>query len=581
MTIPPISSITDAEVHDLMMRVDVEYMSQHLLGSKYSDIQKIIYPSPRYKSFLISKRNGSPRLIQEPRRHVKELQYKVLGFLEKHARPPKPCVHGFTNGRSIVSNAVKHCKSETRFLLNIDLENFFPSISFYRVRGLFQKFPFSCSYQVSTVLAHICTKAGELPQGAPTSPFIANLICRRLDAKLMELARRHQSTYTRYADDITFSFSVRNSFRLPENICSMDGGVVQIGNELADLIVRHGFSINAAKSRVSSHLHRLEVTGLTINKFPNVKREFIDRIRGALHAWERYGYDAAQLEWKSHVERNKESAYENKRWRRQRRIKKIPELSRVLWGKLLHLRMVRGPKDSIYTRLAVKFNDLASRDLSGGIALPVTRIVCSDKDVEMATYVVEWEGEYQLKSGAADALFANGSAFAYGSANQLITCEHVFRVDCEDGQAHYNSGEMHNKKLVVKNPFLKVEYKASIVKFDLHRDLAVLQIEDSIPLGPYFVARETKMEKGEQGWLIGYPNWHPGKPLNQTSAPVSNRYMRSGLQRLEIGELIRQGNSGGPFVDESYQVAGVAQTGATQTAGNNECLTVDELDSWL
>lgn len=220
MTITPSSSITIAGFHELMMRADVEYMSEHLLGAKYSEIQKLIYPSPKYKSFLINKRNGSPRLIQEPRKHVKELQYKILAFLEKNAKPPKPCVHGFTEGRSIVSNAIKHCRPETRFLLNIDLENFFPSISFYRVRGLFQKIPFSCSFQVATVLAHICTKSGQLPQGAPTSPFIANLVCRRLDADLMELARRHQSTYTRYADDLTFSFSVRNSSRLPASICS-------------------------------------------------------------------------------------------------------------------------------------------------------------------------------------------------------------------------------------------------------------------------------------------------------------------------------------------------------------------------
>ena len=82
--------------HAVRIRTDVEYMSAHLLGKPYGDVQKIIYPTPPYKVFLISKRSGAPRLIQEPRERLKVLQMKVLEFLEEHASKPKPCVHGFT-----------------------------------------------------------------------------------------------------------------------------------------------------------------------------------------------------------------------------------------------------------------------------------------------------------------------------------------------------------------------------------------------------------------------------------------------------------------------------------------------------
>jgi RNA-directed DNA polymerase len=582
MLVIPATAVTVASFHNIFIRTDVDYMSKHLLGVEYSVIKRLIYPSPSYKSFIINKKNGSPRVIQEPRKPLKDLQVKILAFLETNANPEKPCVHGFTQGRSIVTNAQKHCSPKTRFLLNIDLKNFFPSITFYRVRGLLQKPPFSCSYSVATVLAHICTKTGELPQGAPTSPFISNLICRRLDSDLMELARRHQSTYTRYADDISFSFSVRESSRLPLNICSYDSGVVRLGNELISTVVNHGFNINEAKTRLSNYLRRLEVTGLTINEFPNVKRNFIDRIRGALHAWERYGYDAAQANWESHVQANNDGEYNRKRWTRQRRFKDTPKLERIIWGKLLYLRMVRGSEDTIYSRLASKYNILVARDHGGGLLLPVKKIVTSERDAELATFVISWEGVYRPNNQPEEFCAAEGTAFAFCSARQLITCEHLFRFQTDSGhQVDFNSVHMQEKEIKVHNPFLNTTYTAQLIKLDLDRDVAVLEIIGDTPNIPHFVPKETIMKRNEPGILIGYPNWHPGKPLDQASTQVANLYMRGALNRIEIRELIRKGNSGGPFVDELYRVAGIAQSGATQTQGNNECLTIKELEKWL
>jgi hypothetical protein len=211
---------------DLLIRTDVLYMSTNLLGMPYSDLKTLIYPHPSYKSFTIQKRNGAPRLIHEPRQGLKVLQERVLAYLYRNTGPAMPCVHGFTPGRSIVTNAKKHCSQKTQHLLNIDIEDFFPSITFYRVRGLLQQTPFKFSYQVATVLAHLCTFNGTLPQGSPTSPLLANLVCRGLDRDLMNIAKRHRAIYTRYADDITFSFSARRPHGLPANICSFDTGIL-------------------------------------------------------------------------------------------------------------------------------------------------------------------------------------------------------------------------------------------------------------------------------------------------------------------------------------------------------------------
>lgn len=348
ITLLPIN-VTDI----LLLQNDVYYMSRKILGVPYSTVQALIYPLPPYKSFTITKRNGSPRVIQEPRRALKDLQCKVLDYLYGHCASPKPCVHGFTKDRSIVSNAESHCGSQTHHLLNLDLEDFFPSITFYRVRGVLQKKPFELSHQVATVLAHLCTFKGTLPQGAPTSPLLSNLVCRSMDNDLMSLAKRHRATYTRYADDLTFSFSVRRSESLPANICSYESGVLTLGQELQATIAKHSFHVNAAKSRMSTRFHRLEVTGITINEFPNVKRVFVDQIRGALHAWEKHGYRLTQQAWEKRVKDGSTAAYEKRPWKRQIRTRKPPELKNFLWGKLLYLRMVRGKDDVIYTRLAM------------------------------------------------------------------------------------------------------------------------------------------------------------------------------------------------------------------------------------
>ncbi|MDP2804648.1 MAG: reverse transcriptase family protein, partial [Gallionellaceae bacterium] len=275
-----IGSLTD--FHVLLLRTNVSYMSNNLLGLPYAELKELIYPHPPYKTFTIAKRNGTPRIIHEPRLSLKVLQEKILAYLYMHAGPPKPCVHGFTPKRSIVTNAKMHCSPKTQHLLNIDIEDFFPSITFYRVRGLLQKKPFEFSYEVATVLAHLCTFNGVLPQGAPTSPMLANLTCRSLDRDLMNFAKRHRATYSRYADDITFSFSVRRSDSLPANLCSFDSGILTLGEELRAIFASHSFRINPNKSRLSTRRHRLEVTGITINELPNIRRVFIDRIRGAI-----------------------------------------------------------------------------------------------------------------------------------------------------------------------------------------------------------------------------------------------------------------------------------------------------------
>lgn len=181
------------------------YYLAALLGISLSQLTFILYKIPeanKYRVFEIEKKNGGKRTISSPIKPLRDIQLKLYEQL-KDDYELKNCSHGFESGRSYITNAKAHKKS--RVLVNIDLKSFFNSISFRRVRGLFLSRSFNCSNKVATILAQIVCYRDSLPQGACTSPIIANMIARRLDSSLISLAKSTGSRYTRYVDDITIS----------------------------------------------------------------------------------------------------------------------------------------------------------------------------------------------------------------------------------------------------------------------------------------------------------------------------------------------------------------------------------------
>ena len=576
-------------------RNSVKFFSSQNLGIPYSSLKGIIYPRPPYKQFVIKKRDGSARVIAEPRKRLKVVQEKVLTFLTARAGPFKPAVHGFVPKRSILTNARIHCSPKNHHVFNIDVKDFFPSITFFRVRGVLRKHPFNFSHEVATVIAHICTLDGSLPQGAPTSPLLSNLVCRSMDRDLTELARRNLARYTRYADDITFSFPVRKTSRLPAAICVVDDdGDLHVGAELHDLVTnKHHFTINPAKTRLSDRGRRMEVTGLTINQFPNVPRVFVDRIRGALNAWEKYGYAAADKQWKDRVTKAATGAYEKKPWKRQTRRGKVPELKNVLWGKLLYLRMVRGKDDIIYTRLAERFNDAVLTALAAGPfsapKLPIQPIARDKTTALEACFVVEWIGEYQSTPGTCDDCIGNqGTAFVYQELNLLVTCDHLFEhvalVNGHEFSTDYEAPEMFNKTLSLIQPGTKKSWPAKILYRNKQMDIAFLEFEDPVPPHRYFSAIDRPIEPGTQGILIGYPAWKQWNLPDFNAQQVLNRTSpHAGMNSFTItgAGSIRPGNSGGPFADDRFRVAGIAQRGAYMGDGHDECLCFQIVDDMI
>jgi len=318
-----------------LLDIEVSKLTYYLYG---------IPESQHYKVFTIRKNLGGVREISAPITPIKILQRKLNQVLQSIYKP-KLVVHSYIKGekRSILTNAKSHVNK--RLLLNIDLKDFFPSINFGRVQGLFLRPPHNLNKVVSDTLAKICCYNKALPQGAPTSPIVSNMICARMDSQLSKLARDYDCTYTRYADDITFSCE-NDSFR--ESIARIHDGKLELGDKLIEIISNNGFKINPDKVKLRTNFERQVVTGVTTNLFPNVRREFIRKIRAMLHAWEKYGLDLAQEEFLTKYDKKQLGPFKSR-----------PSYKAVVKGKIDYLGMIRGKDNPIYLHFRQKLRELA------------------------------------------------------------------------------------------------------------------------------------------------------------------------------------------------------------------------------
>lgn len=318
-----------------------------LLGTSLSRLTFILYKIPeanKYRVFEVEKKNGGKRTISSPIKPLRDIQLKLCEQL-KDDYELKNCSHGFENGRSYITNAKAHKKS--RVLLNIDLKSFFNSITFRRVRGLFLSRSFNCSDKVATILAQIVCYRDMLPQGACTSPIIANMIARRLDSSLINLARSTGSRYTRYVDDITISTTKRYLAKsIVESFTAIPNKNVILGQEIKKIITKEGFELNNQKTRVQDKSIRQEVTGVVINEFPNVRREFIRSIRMMLHMWRKFGLSNASSYFREHI------------YKKQSKLDNENLFKAVLVGKITHLIQIRGYFDSVLYGLCCTYNTL-------------------------------------------------------------------------------------------------------------------------------------------------------------------------------------------------------------------------------
>lgn len=259
---------------------------------KYLAFHRRVSRKSHYHIFEVPKKSGGKRKISAPKLQLKGFQQWILeNILNKI--PVGETVHGFTAEKSIVTNAAPHLGKD--IIINIDLQDFFPSISYKRVKGLFIKLGYS--EQLSTIFALACTQAhteeivldgvkyfvhkGDrfLPQGSPASPAISNLIVYKLDKRLQGLAQKLGFVYTRYADDLTFSAHQANE----QNVNKLLYFVKQV-------IIDEDFTIHPDKLHIMRNKHQQKVAGIVVNEKLNVERQKLRKFRALLHNIEVNGW---------------------------------------------------------------------------------------------------------------------------------------------------------------------------------------------------------------------------------------------------------------------------------------------------
>jgi RNA-directed DNA polymerase len=510
-----------------LTRNDQELVLRFNQLKKFSDIADLLevtssqlayytHGGQMYSTFSIPKKGGGARTISAPANALNILQ-KKLNYIFQLVYRPTNVVHGFRVGKGVVSNASLH--SRARYVLNVDLKEFFPTITFPRIRGMLMAKPYELSPNVATIISRICSYQGSLPQGAPTSPVLANMLCARMDSQLKSLAKEHKCFYTRYADDLTFSTYLP---RFPRALASYeaigDSVAFTVGPALAAVIDGNGFFINPKKVRLQPHSSRQEVTGLTVNQTPNVGRRYVRQIRAMFHAWRKYGLHNAGTEYFS-------------KYDRKSRFKAGPESFRyVVKGKIDFLGMVKGKQSRVYLSLLKQF-----AQLNPTYSLPP----------ELPT----WETNLSELKKAVWALRGNsseGTAF-YLKDVGLITCAHVI-----DG----------NENLVAFHPdSIGVELPVKVDMISKDYDLAVLSFVTKPQSCRVLIAGESQVYIQEQVTLLGYPNFHPGATGIIYKGAVIGQFIRFGQQRIQVSCEIAQGNSGGPVLNDDYMVIGIAANG--------------------
>lgn len=287
----------------------------------------------RYVEFSVPKKSGKLRIIKSPDNLIKRPQTLINLLLqivfEDHSHYS---TNGFLYGKDIIRNAIPHVNKN--YLLNIDIKDFFPSINFRRIKVVLELSPFDLIDNRETIgflISNLCTHDNSLPQGAPTSPILSNIITQKLDRKISKYSISRNIKYTRYADDLSFS----------SNWNVFDKKIIQ---ELTSIVQSENFEVNPDKTRVRTFMQRQEVTGLIVNEKLNVKREYLQKVRAMINNWEKGGIGFAISQFKLHQPINKINY----------------DFKEVLLGHLSFLKLIKGEDNIVVRNLQMRYNFLVN-----------------------------------------------------------------------------------------------------------------------------------------------------------------------------------------------------------------------------
>ena len=515
-----------------------------ILGISERSLRYFLYkkrPENMYHTFKIPKKDGTTREISAPDRPLKEIQRKLANVLSS-VYEPKVCAYGFIDEKNNVSNAEQHTKK--RLVFNVDLKDFFSQIHFGRVRGMLMSAPYNLTDEAATTIAQIACYKGRLPQGAPSSPVITNMICIPLDNALMRLAKNTGCIYTRYADDITFS-TYKHAF--DKSLVYFDNDEVFVGDKLALLLEKHSFAVNPQKITLRSRMRRQEVTGLTVNEFPNLRRSYIKQLRAIIHSCEKFGILAAA------------------RFYIKKGLCKNPNIcglvdnpgsedtvtdwfKMVLVGKVHYIKQVKGARSLTYLTFAQKINMLFAEEI-----FDLAELYRFENTIKNSTFILQYEEGEQ---------FVQGSAF-YLPGLGLVTNYHV--TECGEFFNIFNVSTYDEKSLGVVGKTLNE------IASDKAIDYAVYKIPFTINDELTFKCGDSRKSRvGDQVTIIGYPNHQKGNSAYVQPCSITSEKYFQGAPFFTVSGRIVHGTSGGIVLNSDLEVIGIIKGGIVSLADDTD-----------
>ncbi len=547
---------TDEEIIELFKSAKTRKDIANLLEIEDRSLRYFLFvlkPDNMYTSFDIPKKHGGKRTICAPNKKLKNIQ-KKLSYVLDLIYTPKICAYGFIKNKNILDNAIQHVKRSE--ILNIDLKDFFAQFHFGRVEGMLKSPPYSLGEEAARTIAQIACYNGALPQGAPTSPILTNMLCVPLDNQIMQYSKKHGLKYTRYADDLTFSSYGNN---ISQSVVHKVNKKLTLDNSLQKVLSRNNLVVNEEKIALRTKSCRQEVTGIVVNKFPNIKREYSKTLRALLHNCTKNGVYEEALKYIEKgncknknilsIKDNPESRSTIEEWFKQ-----------VIIGKIRFILQIKGERSFTFYSLASVANDIFKSEIFDlSYFDQINNII--DKNV----FVV------QNKDGT-----SQGTGFfvpGYG----LFTSYHVTQ-----DKDFYNVLRKGRKlpSIVVSE---SIKYKSADKTIDY-----ILFDENIKSAAPLTIGKSSNLKIGDTVIIAGYPDYIKGDSITKEECQFTGETTLFDAPLYKVSGRIVHGASGGLVLNSNYEVVGIIKGGTPPSDDDNSSfkqgfipidLIVDDLKS--